>query len=389
MKTTGIIEDRSLKRQFRGIRPGQAKYERLKEYLANEIAVGRIKPGEALPCERRLEEVLGLSRLTIRQAMASLEQDGLIRRMQGKGNYVEADARRKLKRGLDIFALVVLETRGGYFPSLMHGFITAASDIQHQTIICATNDDVERQSDIVLQLIDKGVGGVAINPTDKRPTPAYQVRQLQEQGIPVVLCHRGVEGVSAPLLSISFREVGRLAGKALAEHGHQRIAFFTTTGTTTATDCEDGMREAFCAAGSDVALETIYADDCSASAQLEEKVWEALQQIFSRSDRPTAIFASFDSMSEMIYLLLPRLGLRSPEDVSIIGEGGAWREGAVIRRLSSIVIDEVAAGRKAVELLHEMRCGTRPIIDGEEFVLQPELYRGETLGISRKGRGNA
>jgi GntR family transcriptional regulator, arabinose operon transcriptional repressor len=374
----------SFRLDLRDERPGQAKYERLKEHLVNEIVAGRLKPGQALPCERRLEKLLGVARMTIRQAMISLEGDGLIRRVAGKGNFVEADARRKLKRGLDIFALVVLETRGGYYPSLLHGFETAAHEIHHQAIICATDDDLERQSDIVLQLIDKGIGGVALNPTNQRPTPAYQVRQLQQRGIPVVLCHRGVEGVTAPLLSISFHEVGRLAGKALVERGHRRVAFFTTKGAYTARAYEDGLHEALWSGDSVAALETVYFDD-QTPALLEEALWESLQRTFGRPDPPTAVFTSYDSIAEMIYLLLPRLGLRVPEDVSLIGEGGTWREGAIIRRLTSVVIDEVATGRKAVELLHEMRRGERPIEDNEEFVLPLDLYEGETLGMARRG----
>ena len=89
-------------------------------------------------------------------------------------------------------------------------------------------------------------------------------------------------------------------------------------------------------------------------------MFAALQRVFARPDPPTAIVASFDSLAETIYLLLPRLGLRVPEDVSLVGEGGAWREGAITRRLTSAVIDEVATGHKAVALLHEMRSGKRP-----------------------------
>jgi GntR family transcriptional regulator, arabinose operon transcriptional repressor len=111
----------------------------------------------------------------------------------------------------------------------------------------------------------------------------------------------------------------------------------------------------------------------------EESLFAALQRTFARPDPPTAIFTSFDSVSEMIYLLLPRLGLRVPEDVSLVGEGGAYRQGAIIRRLTSVVIDEVATGRKAVDLLHEMRCGERAIDDNEEFVLDVSLSEGETL----------
>ena len=110
MKKSGLVEKPSLRLDLRQVRPGQAKYELLKEHLVAEMVAGRLKPGQALPGERHLEETLGIARLTIRQAMASLESDGLIRRVQGKGNFVEADARRKLKRGQDIFALVMPET---------------------------------------------------------------------------------------------------------------------------------------------------------------------------------------------------------------------------------------------------------------------------------------
>ena len=41
----------------------------------------------------------------------------------------------------------------------------------------------------------------------------------------MVFCHRRVEGIAAPLLAIPFHEVGRLAGQALAERGHRRVAF--------------------------------------------------------------------------------------------------------------------------------------------------------------------
>jgi GntR family transcriptional regulator, arabinose operon transcriptional repressor len=359
--------------------PSHAKYERLRDHLVQQMREGRLKPGQALPSEQRLVKSLGMARTTVRQAMAALENDGLIRRVQGKGTFVDDNAQRRLRRGLDIFALVVPETRGGFYPSLLHGFEAAAAEIHHQTIICNTDENVERQGDIILQLLDEKVGGVALNPTSLRLTPAYQVRQLREHGIPLVFCHRGVEGITAPLLALPFYEIGQLAGKVLAEHGHRRVAFMASDLRSSARNqYEAGLREALQAASPDACVQPVYVPGWVTEVE-EGPTQRALQEAFARPDRPTAIFTTFDSMAETLYLMLPQMGLRIPEDVSLLGIGGTWREGAITRRLCSVVVDETATGRKAVELLDEMRSGQRPIDDGTEFAMEVSLSRGETL----------
>ncbi|MDZ7616152.1 MAG: GntR family transcriptional regulator [Patescibacteria group bacterium] len=357
----------------------QAKHQRLKEYLVSEMTAGRLKPGEMLPSEHRLVKTLGVARTTVRQAMASLERDGLVRRVQGKGTFVDDHARRRLKRGQDIFALVTPETRTGFYPSLLHGFDAAAGEIQHQTMTCNTDDSVDRQGNIILQLLDKEVGGVAIVPTAGAPTPAYQVRQLQQHGIPVVFCHRRVEGVTAPLLALPLREAGYLAGKALADRGHRHVVLFSTNPSPSLIVRAEGFSEGLRDGGCDRPARLIHAVE-SMVVLREEPVLAALQRVFSEPDAPTAIYTTFDSMAEMIFLMLPRLGLRVPEDVSLLGFGGAWRDGAIIRRLSSVVVDEVATGRQAVSLLSEMRRGLRPLDDSSEFVMELSLSDGETLG---------
>ena len=153
------------------------------------------------------------------------------------------------------------ETRAGFYPSLLYGFEAAAGKVHHQALICNTEDNLGRQADIILQLLDKKVGGVVINPTSPEPTPAYQVRLLQEHGIPVVFCHHRVEGVSAPLLAIPYRDVGRLAGKTLAERGHRRVAFFTGQPTPESQAYEEGLREVLQACGDDVSVQSVYIDE--------------------------------------------------------------------------------------------------------------------------------
>lgn len=355
----------------------QPKHERLREHLIGEIIAGRLEPGDALPSEHHLVKALGIARTTVRQAMASLESDGLIRRVQGKGTFVASDAKQKMRQDHDVFALIVPETRASFYPSLLYGFDAAAGEMHHQTIVCNTDNNVDKQGNIILQLLDKKIAGVAINPTSEPLTPAFQIRQLHERGIPVVFCHRRVEGISAPLLAIPFREVAHLAGKALAGRGHRHVALVDSHRTSIFPAWEEGLLDALQASGRDALLDSFCVTD--SITVHEEEVLATLAKVFDKPDSPTAIFAPFDSLAEMIYLLLPRLGLRVPEDVSIIGFGGTWREGVLTRRLTSVVIDEAATGKKAVSLLHEMRCGHRSISNNEEVIIGLDLSDGVTL----------
>jgi GntR family transcriptional regulator len=52
--------------------------------IAAAIASGRLAPGTRLPPERHLAESLGVSRMTVRQALGALERDGLLRRVVGR-----------------------------------------------------------------------------------------------------------------------------------------------------------------------------------------------------------------------------------------------------------------------------------------------------------------
>lgn len=59
-------------------------YEKLYDLLKD----GTFPPKSALPSEPKLATMLGVSRMTLRQALSLLEEDGLIWKVRGKGNFV-------------------------------------------------------------------------------------------------------------------------------------------------------------------------------------------------------------------------------------------------------------------------------------------------------------
>lgn len=66
-------------------------YIRLKEQLLDRIIAHEWQPEECLPSERTLCDEYDLSRMTVRQALAELEKEGIIKRIHGKGTYVQRE----------------------------------------------------------------------------------------------------------------------------------------------------------------------------------------------------------------------------------------------------------------------------------------------------------
>ena len=78
-------------------------YIQLREVIRSKIEDGEYLPGTAIPSENQLAETYGLNRLSVRSAVEALENEGLLKSVQGKGVFVQGP---KTQRDL--------ETLGGY-----------------------------------------------------------------------------------------------------------------------------------------------------------------------------------------------------------------------------------------------------------------------------------
>ena len=64
------------------------RYEQVAERLADDIRSGLLAPGERLPSERDLARTLEVSRASVREAIASLQLQGVVETRQGAGTFV-------------------------------------------------------------------------------------------------------------------------------------------------------------------------------------------------------------------------------------------------------------------------------------------------------------
>jgi GntR family transcriptional regulator len=79
-------------------------WEQAKAALRKRIAAGEVKPGSRLPPERELCGLLGISRVTLRRALAALVEEGVLRSAHGRGWYVAAAERKEWPNTLESFS---------------------------------------------------------------------------------------------------------------------------------------------------------------------------------------------------------------------------------------------------------------------------------------------
>ena len=65
-------------------------YVQAADWLAAQVASGKLAPGTRLPAERDLAEQWGIAYATVRRMTAELRERGLVTTVQGKGTFILA-----------------------------------------------------------------------------------------------------------------------------------------------------------------------------------------------------------------------------------------------------------------------------------------------------------
>ena len=130
-------------------------YEEVAARIRDLIAAGELKPGEALPSERKLAEQFRVGRAVIREAIRQLEVTGLVESRHGGGNYV---------REITVEHLVapiasVLNGMGHLREELMDARLFFEPQIARAAAARATSEDLRLLEDVIRRQEEHAANG--------------------------------------------------------------------------------------------------------------------------------------------------------------------------------------------------------------------------------------
>jgi GntR family transcriptional regulator len=108
---TGLMDDASIRSAVPPMGGPAPLFAQVRDALRAEILGGGLVPGDRLPSESALITRFGVSRITVRQALAELQSDGLVQTVNGKGSYVTRPGRGE-GRGPLVGVLEAMRRRG-------------------------------------------------------------------------------------------------------------------------------------------------------------------------------------------------------------------------------------------------------------------------------------
>ncbi len=275
------------------------------------------------------------TRQRVRTAMARL------------GYTAHVSARALASGRTDAIGLLALELESSFFTSIIRGVDEQAAHVGFDLLLCTTHDRREKEAQYVARLSHGMVDGLLI--ILPRAMPDY-VGRLRAERFPFVLIDHDEEAPGCDVVAAANRDGARQAVTHLAELGHRRIAIIT--GSPVAGSSHQrvlGYRDALATAGLPVDETLITQGDF-----LEPRAHLATLGLMRLPEPPTAVFASSDLAAFGVIRAARDLGMRVPEDLSVVGFDDIPEASYVGPPLTTIIQPLRDMGRAGVRRLAEL-----------------------------------
>ena len=280
------------------------------------------------------------------------------------GYWPNSIARSLITNRTHTLGVVMPDLFGEFFSEVVHGMDLAARERGYHLLVSRSSSNPGDLAE-TLRTMRGRVDGLALM------APDFDASRFLHEGpaaVPTVLLNPESAPLEADSVSIANFEGASEVVRHLIALGHRRIAHIGgPPGNIDARQRRDGYRDALRQAGIVHEAELELPGDFA-----EGSGFRAAAELLRRAERPTAIFAANDYMAVGALGALHDAGVRVPEEMALVGFDDIALARSVTPPLTTVHVDMMELGRRAVVLLLER--GERPgAPDGRHEVLATTL----------------
>lgn len=315
-------------------------HRQLWEHYRYLIEAGHLPVGSKLPTEMMLMAKHQVSRGTVRQAMRSLSEAGLIRRETKNGTFVSAPSQPSPTPTSRIIGVVFPETRDAFCLDIMKGIQAACRERGYHVAFGYSHHSSELERDEIMRMRDARFGGVLVLPHGN----AALFEELSKNNYPFVCIDQVFGNVPCDFVGVDNIGASFGATEHLIHLGHRRISFAHQNlewahAPSTVRDRYRGYRNALAA----------FSLPFEPSWVITVEQGASYRDFLARVDRPSAVVAVTDNTALKLRDTALRLGLQLPGDLAIVGFDDVPMAASV--NLTTVEQPSVEIGLRATQIL--------------------------------------
>ncbi len=267
-----------------------------------------------------------------------------------------------------------------YIPQLLYS-LTSASHQNGYQVMLETVYQGKKNSDYLRLVEGHRIDGLIVLNTWSHDT---QLPKLVERNFPVVMLglpRNMTMSDSVHMVSIDGKNTSTRATKHLIDLGHKRIAHITFTPEKhdLIQPRRQGYKDALEAAGIAYDPNLVIFGNYSAQSG-----YESMKRLLEIKPRPTALFASNDTIALGAMAAARDAGLRIPEDFAVVGFDDIPTAPFLSPALTTIHAPAIQQGQIAIEMLLQLMQGGKPV-QNCVFLDAPLIVR-DSCGAKLKAR---
>lgn len=332
---------------------------------------------EWLPSERELCQQLQVSRSTLRAALQKLQHDGVLTATHGVGHRIAFRPRHRRRTEVHSVALLAPEPITHLRPNTAHWIEELKGQLHslgYELRYCHVRGCYQASPERMLQrLLRRETHAAWILLLTNKSMQQW----FQDNEIPCVVAGSQFEGIALPSVDFDFRAICRHAAGVLIGAGHKRLTFLTHKPRTAGDlEGESGFREAVEKSGREgISGSVIYQDES------REGIFSVIRRLMGQELPPTGFIVSNSNLLLSAITILGRLGLRVPEDVSLICKDDALFLNQVVPDPARYISDTQAMVKKILtQILHQTKRPTQRAVDVRLF---PRFHKGASVAAPR------